>query len=73
MLISLKLINYIERKGSFLYIDLGLSGIGSTFVKYNLNPLSKSNTFQNMMPFKRALNELERLKMECNNDMTINF
>ncbi len=57
-----KMVSYIENKGSCLYIDLGPSGTSATFVKYNLNRLSTSKTFQIMTLFNNELKQLERLK-----------
>lgn len=63
-----KLVKYIENKGPCLYIDLGPSGTGSTFVKYNLEQSSKSRTFQIMTPFRRELEQLQELQelFKCN-------
>ncbi|WP_103867465.1 acyltransferase domain-containing protein [Aquimarina sp. I32.4] len=57
-----KIVEYIENKASCLYIDLGPSGSNSTFVKNNLNSLSKSKTFQIMTPFGREIEQLEKLE-----------
>lgn len=57
-----KSVKHIESKGPCLYIDLGPSGTSSTFVKYNLNPLSKSKVFQIMTPYRRELEQLEELE-----------
>lgn len=57
-----KIVSYLESNGPCLYIDLGPSGTSSTFVKYNLDPLSKSKTFQIMTPYRRELEQLEKLK-----------
>ncbi|OEK09346.1 hypothetical protein A8C32_11540 [Flavivirga aquatica] len=58
-----KAVEYIESKGSFMYIDLGPSGTGSTFVKYNLTTTSQgSNTFSIMSAFKNENERLSELK-----------
>lgn len=61
-----KTIEYIEKKGSCFYIDLGPSGTSSTFVKYNLKDFSKSETFQIMTPYMREIEQLEKLKITLN-------
>ncbi|KAA1242476.1 acyltransferase domain-containing protein [Aquimarina sp. RZ0] len=68
-----KVVDYIESKGSFLYIDLGPSGTGSTFVKYNLPPASQgSKTFSIMSPFKNEGNRLIKLKeVLASNDLQV--
>ncbi|HVI45328.1 MAG TPA: acyltransferase domain-containing protein [Chitinophaga sp.] len=53
---------YLENRGACCYIDVGPSGTGATFVKYNLNHSSTSHTFQIMTPYKRELEQLERLQ-----------
>lgn len=57
-----KVVEYLESKAPCLYIDLGPSGTNATFVKYNLDPSSKSEVFQIMTPYKRELEQLEKLK-----------
>jgi bacillaene synthase trans-acting acyltransferase len=57
-----KMVNYIENKGTCLYIDLGPSGTISNFVKYNLSPLSTSQTLPIMTPFKREDQQLKKLQ-----------
>lgn len=55
-------VNYLERAGAGLYIDLGPSGTSATFVKYNLCRPSGSQTFQIMTPFKKEDEQLEKLR-----------
>ncbi len=55
-------VNYMESLGPCLYIDLGPSGTAATFVKYNLPKTSHSRVFPIMTPFKRELQQLEKLK-----------
>lgn len=57
-----KMVRYIENRGSCLYIDLGPSGTSATFVKYNLDPSSKSKTLQIMTPFRREEQQLKALR-----------
>lgn len=57
-----KTVKYIENKDTCLYIDLGPSGTSATFVKYNLDPSSKSKTFQIMTPFGRELEQLKKIE-----------
>lgn len=58
-----KSVDYMESKESYLYIDLGPSGTGSTFVKYNLKtPSQGSKTFSIMSPFKNEIERLSELK-----------
>ncbi|RBL89858.1 acyltransferase domain-containing protein [Chitinophaga flava] len=56
------MVKYLENKGVCRYIDVGPSGTGATFVKYNLSPSSTSQTFQIMTPYKRELEQLEILQ-----------
>ena len=57
-----KTVQYIEKKGTCLYIDLGPSGTSASFVKYNLDHTSRSQVFQIMTPFKREPEQLEKLQ-----------
>ena len=57
-----KIIHYIECRGPCLYVDLGPSGSAANFVKYNLSPVSRSQTFQIMTPFKREREQLKALQ-----------
>jgi len=58
-----KSIQYLERKGNCMYIDLGPSGTGATFVKYNLNGIQDNfKTFAIMNPFKNETNRLNELQ-----------
>jgi bacillaene synthase trans-acting acyltransferase len=54
-----RLVRYLESKGPCFYIDLGPSGTTAAFVRHNLDPMSSSQTYHIMSPFK---NEGERLK-----------
>lgn len=56
------LVKYTENKGPCLYIDLGPSGTMASFVKYNLNAGSLSQTFPIMTGFGREENQLEALQ-----------
>ncbi|KAA1246061.1 acyltransferase domain-containing protein [Aquimarina sp. RZ0] len=64
-----KLIDYVESKGTCLYIDLGPSGTGSNFVKNNLDVFSKSKTFKIMTSFKKEFVQIEKLKKILNNEL----
>ncbi len=65
-----KSVDYIQGKGDFLYIDIGPSGTGSTFVNYNLkNTHNYSKTFSIMSPFKKENEKLIELQeiLKANN------
>ena len=57
-----KMVKYIENKGICLYLDLGPSGTCASFVKYNLSPSSASLILPIMTPFKRELEQLEKMR-----------
>ncbi len=54
-------VEYIETKGTCLYIDLGPAGTAANFVKYNLKPSSNSTTIQIMNLYKREEEQLGKL------------
>jgi bacillaene synthase trans-acting acyltransferase len=54
-------IRYLERKNSFLYIDLGPSGTCANFVKFNLDSGSGSKVFPLLTPFKNEEKQLAEL------------
>lgn len=51
-------IENLERKGNYVYIDLGPSGTLATFVKYNLNRHSSSQLFPVLTPFGQDIKNL---------------
>ncbi|WP_438432113.1 acyltransferase domain-containing protein [Gorillibacterium sp. sgz500922] len=53
-------VEHLEKKGEYVYFDLGPSGTMSTFVKYNLSRWSASENHAIITPFS---NELERFGM----------
>jgi len=61
-----KSIEYIEKMGSCLYIDVGPSGSMATYAKYNLSPSSGSVTHQIMTPFKKEIEQLKKLRLLMN-------
>ena len=62
-----KIIDLLEAKGPCLYIDMGPSGTSSAFVKYNLQPDSHSETHTIMSPYRREINQLEKLQDRIKN------
>lgn len=62
-----KIIDLLEAKGSCLYIDMGPSGTSAAFVKYNLQPGSQSETLTIMSPYRREMEQLEKLEILVKN------
>lgn len=60
-------IQFLERNGSFNYVDLGPSGTLATFVKYNLAPSSRSKIFPLLTPFGLDRRNLDKFQMEAGN------
>ena len=57
-----RVIRYMESKGPCLYVDLGPSGTGANFARYNIGAGSLSRTCPIMSPFKREQEQLVQLK-----------
>ncbi len=58
-----------EKKGSFIYLDLGPSGTLSNFVRKNLSVSSKSKAFEIITPFGNELQNLEKIQKYLSNIM----
>ncbi|NHA02808.1 acyltransferase domain-containing protein [Mucilaginibacter sp. HC2] len=55
-------IDFFIKKGPCLFLDMGPSGTIATFSKYNLRPSANSVVFHIMNPFKKEMEQLEKLK-----------
>ena len=58
----LETVRAMERKGPHLYVDVGPAGTMSTFVKYNLQPGSRSKALPVLSPFGKDLAGLNLAK-----------
>ena len=54
-------ITQLEAAGDWTYVDVGPSGTLATFVKYNLDPRSRSSVHPLLTPFGGELDKLDRL------------
>ncbi|MFP7654380.1 acyltransferase domain-containing protein [Chryseobacterium proteolyticum] len=59
-----KIIDLLEAKGPCLYIDMGPSGTSAAFVKYNLQPGTSSEVLTIMSPYRREIEQLEKLQQK---------
>ena len=56
------IVDLFSKKGPCLFLDMGPSGTSATFSKYNLNPSADSVVFHIMSPFRKEMEQLEKLK-----------
>ena len=58
----IQLTAFLEEQAPCLYIDLGPSGTCANFIKHNLDRTSKSRYISILTPFRKGLEQLEKLK-----------